>query len=159
MQGKPMIPTTPPPPGSTVLVIDDDADTREILTRTLERAGYVVVTAVDGPSGLALAGTRPVDVILLDVMMPGMDGFAVCAELRGDERTRPIPVILLTAKDDIATRAAGMRLGVSEYIPKPVSLHEVLARVRSQLHARQIRAQLDAAAERLGTLTGDKSAP
>lgn len=159
MQGKSTNPTTPPPPGSTVLVIDDDADTREILTRALERAGYVVVTAIDGPSGLALAETRAIDVILLDVMMPGMDGLTVCATLRGHERTRPIPVILLTAKDDVATRATGMRLGVSEYIPKPVSLHEVLTRVRSQLHARQIRAQLDASAERLGTLTGDKSAP
>jgi DNA-binding response OmpR family regulator len=145
-------------PGATVLVIDDDADVRDILTRTLGNAGYRVLTAETGARGLAAAAAQAVDVILLDVMMPGMDGLAVCAELRTHERTRSVPVILLTAKDDVATRAAGMRLGVSEYVTKPVNLHELLSRVRSQLHARQIRAQLDASAERLGALTGEKTA-
>jgi DNA-binding response OmpR family regulator len=145
-------------PGGTVLVIDDDADMRDILMRTLGNAGYRVLTAETGALGLATAAAQAVDVILLDVMMPGMDGLAVCAELRTHERTRSVPVILLTAKDDVATRAAGMRLGVSEYVTKPVNLHELLSRVRSQLHARQIRAQLDASAERLGALTGEKTA-
>jgi DNA-binding response OmpR family regulator len=145
-------------PGGTVLVIDDDADMRDILMRTLRNAGYRVLTAETGALGLATAAAQAVDVILLDVMMPGMDGLAVCAELRTHERTRSVPVILLTAKDDVATRAAGMRLGVSEYVTKPVNLHELLSRVRSQLHARQIRAQLDASAERLGALTGEKTA-
>ncbi len=143
---------------ATVLVIDDDADMRDILTRTLGSAGYRVLTAATGILGLEAAAAHAVDVILLDVMMPGMDGLAVCAELHKHERTRSVPVILLTAKDDVATRAAGMRLGVSEYVTKPVNIHEVLSRVRSQLHVRQIRAQLDESAERLGALTVDKAA-
>ena len=140
-----------------MLIVDDDLDAQEILTRTLETAGYGVLTAENGERCLEVLEAQAVDVILLDVMMPGMDGLAVCEELKKSERTRSIPVILLTAKDDIATRAAGMRLGVSEYLAKPVNLHEVLIRVQNQIHARNIRKQLEESAERVGELTEDKA--
>lgn len=144
--------------GTTVLIVDDDADTRDILIRALGSAGYRVLEAEDGASCLATVRTETVDVILLDVMMPGIDGLAVCKELQTIDRARHVPVILLTAKDDVETRAAGMRLGVSEYVTKPVNIQEVLTRVRNQSHVRTIQQQLDESTERLGELTGDKAA-
>jgi len=83
-----------------------------------------------------------VDVILLDVMMPGMDGLQVCERLRKDENMREIPVILLTAKDDMDTRAQGMALGVSEYLTKPINKRELFTRIDAQLHAREIDRKL-----------------
>jgi DNA-binding response OmpR family regulator len=141
----------------TVLVVDDNRDAREILTRTLQSAGYRVLAAASGPKGLEAVARERVDVILLDVMMPGMDGLAMCTELRKNPRAKSVPIILLTAKDDVATRVAGMRLGVSEYVTKPVNIHEVLNRVRNQIHAGSIRRQLDDSAERLRELTDDKT--
>jgi len=82
-------------------------------------------------------------VILLDVNMPGMDGLTVCTELARDERTRAIPIILVTARDDHETRVAGMKLGVSEFLAKPVNKSELFARVRGQLEARALARQLD----------------
>jgi DNA-binding response OmpR family regulator len=148
-----------PPAGAAVLVVDDDPDAREILTRTLESAGYRVVQATSGEEGLRALAHERVDVIVLDVMMPGMDGLTTCGELRNNEKTRHIPIILLTAKDDVTTRAAGMRLGVSDYVTKPVNLHEVLTRVGNQMHAGRIRDQLDESAQRVGRMTTNKTAP
>ncbi len=126
-----------------ILIVDDDPDARDILARLLEREGYDCVTAEDGPTCLQLARTEAIDVILLDVMMPGMDGLQVCEELRKDGSLRTIPVILLTAKDDMATRADGMALGVSEYLTKPINKVELFSRVRSQLHMRELDRQLE----------------
>ena len=81
--------------------------------------------------------------ILLDVMMPEMDGFQVCTALRQMEKTRDIPVILLTAKDDLETRVVGMRLGVSEFLTKPINKIELFARVRAQVHQRSIEYRID----------------
>jgi two-component system alkaline phosphatase synthesis response regulator PhoP len=145
------------PGGQTVLVVDDDRDAQEILTRTLESAGYRVIAVGSGVTGLEVVARERVDVILLDVMMPDMDGLAMCTELRKSPRATGIPIILLTAKDDIATRVAGMRLGVSEYVTKPVNIHEVLNRVRNQIHAGAIRRQLEDSAERVRELTNDKT--
>ena len=142
----------------TVLVVDDDRDAQEILTRTLQSAGYRVRAVGSGAKALEVVARERVDVILLDVMMPGMDGLTTCAELRKEPRAKGIPIILLTAKDDVATRVAGMRLGVSEYVTKPVNIHEVLNRVRNQIHAGAIRRQLDDSAARVRELTDDKTA-
>jgi DNA-binding response OmpR family regulator len=127
----------------TVLVIDDERHSLDILTRFLALGDFATMTAASGEDGLALARSQPIDVIVLDVSMPGMDGLAVCEELRQDERTRGIPVILLTGHDDTRTRAAGMRLGVMEYLTKPVSRPELLTRVRAQLHARHLARRID----------------
>jgi DNA-binding response OmpR family regulator len=126
-----------------VLVVDDDRSALDIMTRLLEKEGFTAFAADSGPRALEIAATQQVEVILLDVMMPIMDGFQVCAELRAHERTRDIPVILVTAKDDMETRIAGMRLGVSEFLAKPINKHDLFARVRAQLHQRAIEHGVD----------------
>ena len=121
-----------------VLVVDDDRNAVDILNRLLTKEGFVVQCAHGGREALAQVEAHPIDVILLDVMMPDMDGFQVCEALRKDDRTRGIPIILLTAKDDMETRVVGMRLGVSEFLTKPINKTELFARLRAQMHQRTI---------------------
>lgn len=126
-----------------ILIVDDDPNTLEILRRWLNREGYATVSADNGPACLQALGTEAVDVIVLDVMMPGMDGLQVCERLRENDAWRGIPVMLLTAKDDIETRSRGMMLGVSEYLTKPVNKLELFARLRAQLHSRELERRLE----------------
>ena len=125
-----------------ILIVDDDLHAIEILTRMLGREGYDCVSASSGKSALETARGKPVDVILLDVMMPEMDGLQVCEHLRADDTLRQIPVILLTAKDDMETRARGMSLGVSEYLTKPINKRELFTRIAAQLHSRELSRRL-----------------
>ena len=124
-----------------VLVVDDDEDSRRLLSHLLERKGYKVVLADGGQAALDRLRSQEVDVILLDVMMPNMDGFAVCRELKKSSSTASLPVILLTARDDMETRATGMNLGVSEFLAKPVNKEELYLRLKTQVDARR-RAQV-----------------
>jgi two-component system cell cycle response regulator len=133
-----------------ILIVDDDPNTLEILRRWLNREGYATVSADNGPACLDALGKEAVDVIVLDVMMPGMDGLQVCERLREHPTWRTIPVVLLTAKDDIETRSRGMLLGVSEYLTKPVNKLELFARLQAQLHSRELERKLDATAASLG---------
>jgi DNA-binding response OmpR family regulator len=119
------------PLAPTVLVVDDNKDMVEILTRLLSRHGLHALYAYSGRECLDIVQHHTVDVIVLDVMMPGMNGLEVCESLRAT--ATPPPVILLTAKDDMATRAAGMALGVSEFVVKPVNNRDLLARIKTQL--------------------------
>jgi DNA-binding response OmpR family regulator len=130
--------------------VDDDQDAREILQRLLAGEGYDCLMADGGEQCLEVLRAEPVDVILLDVMMPGMDGIQVCDELQKDEKLRSIPVILLTARDDISTRAQGMERGVSEYLTKPVNKRELFTRLKSQLHSRELDRQLERTAASIG---------
>jgi DNA-binding response OmpR family regulator len=125
-----------------ILIVDDDPHAVEILTRMLEREGYDCVSAASGAAALQLVRAQAVDVILLDVMMPEMDGLQVCERLRQDSELRQIPVILLTAKDDMETRSRGMALGVSEYLTKPVNKRELFLRIDAQLHSRALNRKL-----------------
>jgi len=126
---------------ATVLVVDDNKATVEILTRLLVRHAMTVLRAYNGPECLAAVCAHPVDVILLDVMMPGMDGLAVSAAL---QRIAPaLPIILVTAKDDMSTRAAGMKLGVSEFIAKPINHADLLARIQTQIAVRRLGQEAD----------------
>ena len=128
-------------PQATVLVVDDNKDTVDILTRLLVRHDMTVLRAYNGPECLEAVRTHTVDVILLDVMMPGMDGLAVCAAL---QRIAPaLPIILVTAKDDMPTRAAAMKLGVSEFIAKPINHADLLARIRTQISVRRLEQEAD----------------
>ena len=132
--------TTPSEP-ATILVVDDDRDSREIAARLLEKAGYRTLRAPSGAEALRLVDVERVDLILLDVMMPEMDGFAVCEALQA--RGKRVPVILLTAKDDMDTRLEGMHHGVSEFLTKPINKVELFARVRAQLHILDLARQLE----------------
>ena len=116
-----------------VLVVEDDPGVRDSLRRSLTFNGFTVTTVGDGVSGLAAATStteRP-DVVLLDVMLPRMDGLEVCRRLRaaGDD----LPVLMLTARDEVADRVAGLDAGADDYLPKPFALEELLARLRALL--------------------------
>ena len=115
-----------------VLVADDD-DILELIRLRLDRCGYQLVVARTGAEALAVAASRHPDLALLDVNMPGMDGYAVIAELRGDPATRGIPVILLTARAQTTDVSHGFALGAADYITKPFSPQELEGRVASQL--------------------------
>jgi two-component system response regulator MprA len=117
--------------GSRVLVADDDRAIRESLARALELEGYEVVVAVDGAAALAAVKERPADVLILDVMMPGVDGLTVCRVLRS-ERDRT-PILMLTARTETSDRVAGLDAGADDYLPKPFDLDELLARLRALL--------------------------
>jgi two-component system, cell cycle response regulator len=115
------------------MVVDDDPDTVSILARHLQREGFVAIEAISGAECVRIAQERPVDVILLDLMMPDMDGFQVCRALKEDPRTAEIPVIMITARDDLDARAEGMRLGVGDFLAKPVFRRQLANRIRAQL--------------------------
>jgi DNA-binding response OmpR family regulator len=135
-----------------VLVVDDDEDSRRLLAHLLERKGYSVVLADGGPAAISTLENTEVDVVVLDVMMPIMDGFAVCRELKKSQSTASVPVILLTARDDMETRATGMKLGVSDFLAKPVNKEELYVRIRTQLEGRQRARDLEKAQRRVESL-------
>jgi DNA-binding response OmpR family regulator len=116
-----------------IMVVDDDPDTLLVLARHIKREGYAVREACSGAECLRLAKAQPPDVILMDLMMPEMDGFAVCRALRADSVTAEIPVIMLTACDDVEAKAEGMQVGVSDFIAKPVVRRELAERIQMQL--------------------------
>ncbi len=118
---------------STVLVVDDEPINIQLLQRKLEWDGITVLTATNGEACLEVAKAERPDLILLDVMMPGMDGFAVCAKLREDKRTNAIPVIFVTAHNSKKGKLEGLEAGAVDYITKPIDLDETIARVRTQL--------------------------
>jgi DNA-binding response OmpR family regulator len=114
-------------------VIDDEAPIRLLCRVNLEAEGMEVLEAADGPSGLATARAETPDVILLDVMMPGLDGWRVAEELLDDERTRGIPIVFLTARAELRDRARGIDLGGVDYVTKPFNPVELAPLVRSLL--------------------------
>ena len=116
-----------------ILVVDDDPDSLSILARHIRREGLTVMGASSGTECLNVVKQHQPDVILLDLMMPEMDGFALCRALRADPATAEIPVIMLTARDDVEARAEGMELGISDFIAKPVTRRELRERVHAQL--------------------------
>ncbi|MFM0038707.1 heavy metal response regulator transcription factor [Paraburkholderia strydomiana] len=111
-----------------ILVIEDELKTAAYLKKGLEESGYAVDVANDGPQGLLLAQEEEYDVIVLDVMLPGMDGWSVVRSLRS---TRTTPVLFLTARDDVDDRVRGLELGADDYLVKPFAFVELLARVRT----------------------------
>jgi DNA-binding response OmpR family regulator len=122
--------------GALVLVSDDDDDLRELVVYRLETSGYRVVQARNGEEALAAALEHEPDAIVLDVMMPRLDGYEVCRRLRADERTARTPVILLTSRAQEADVATGFDAGADDYVTKPFSPNELQARVRAILGRR-----------------------
>jgi DNA-binding response OmpR family regulator len=120
---------------TTVLVVDDEAPIRLLCRVNLEAEGMEVLEAGDGPTGVELARSHTPDVILLDVMMPGPDGWAVAEQLLADERTGRIPIVFLTARADVRDRARGLDVGGLEYITKPFNPIELASLVRGVVAA------------------------
>lgn len=114
-----------------VLVVDDDAAVRNSLDRALRVNGYDVELAVDGADALNRVGTQPPDAMVLDVLMPNVDGLEVCRRLRAEGNRTPI--LMLTAQDGVSERVAGLDAGADDYLPKPFALDELLARLRALL--------------------------
>ncbi|MET8682856.1 response regulator transcription factor [Streptomyces sp. NPDC004732] len=117
-----------------VLVVDDDPTVAEVVAGYLDRAGYVVDRAGDGPAALASAAEHHPDLVVLDLMLPGMDGLEVCGRLRG---RGPVPVIMLTARGDEDDRILGLEVGADDYVTKPFSPRELVLRVGSVLRRAQ----------------------
>jgi two-component system, cell cycle response regulator len=115
-----------------ILVVDDIEANVRLLEAKLSAEYYEVLTACDGPTALALAASEKPDIILLDVMMPGMDGFQVCRRLKDDPETRHIPVVLVTALDGRGDRIQGLEAGADEFLTKPIDDVMLFARVRSR---------------------------
>ena len=114
----------------SVLIVEDDRNIAELLQMYLEKEGYTVTVAFDGGQGLAKFRSVQPDLVLLDVMMPVMDGWAVCRAIRAESRT---PVIMLTAKGETDDKVAGLKAGADDYITKPFEMREVLARIEAVL--------------------------
>lgn len=120
----------------SILAVDDEEDILELLRYNLAKEGYRVTCVGSGEEALAAARAHPPDLILLDLMLPGMDGLEVCRALKGEAPTRQIPIIMLTAKGEEADIVIGLELGADDYVTKPFSPRVLLARVRSLLRRR-----------------------
>lgn len=127
-----------------ILVVDDELALQETVAYNLKRQGYEVETCGDGPSALEAARTHKPDLILLDIMLPGIDGFELCRILRSEMNT---PVLMLTARDDEIDRVVGLEVGADDYMTKPFSMRELMARVKAMLRRiRMIREEVSPAA-------------
>ncbi len=124
-----------------ILVVEDEPSLQETLTYTLEKQGYDVDSVGDGHAAVEAAHSNQPDLIVLDIMLPGMDGFEVCKILR---REMNVPIIMLTARDDEIDRVVGLEVGADDYLTKPFSMRELIARIKAQLRRTQvIREELD----------------
>lgn len=117
----------------TILIVEDDEDILQLLQFNFESAGFEVSTSMDGREGLAMAKRLRPDMVLLDLMLPGMDGFDICKELKRDSETSGVPVIMLTARSEEVDRIVGLELGADDYVVKPFSFRELMLRVRAVL--------------------------
>jgi DNA-binding response OmpR family regulator len=115
---------------STILLVDDDEAVRKVLSFPLERDGYSVVQAVDGEDALQRFGEQPIDLVVLDLMLPKLDGLEVCKQLRARSS---VPIIMLTARDDELDKVLGLELGADDYVTKPFSIREFRSRTRALL--------------------------
>ncbi|GBF33269.1 phosphate regulon transcriptional regulatory protein PhoB [Desulfocucumis palustris] len=117
----------------TILVVDDEENIVELIKFNLEREGYRVITAGDGNTAIALAESESPDLILLDIMLPGMDGLGVCRILNQKSRTRNIPIIMLSARAEELDKVLGLEIGADDYVTKPFSTRELVARIKARL--------------------------
>ena len=130
----------------TVLVVEDEPVIADSVAQRLRAEGFVVHVALDGPAGVAAAGEHRPDIVVLDVMLPGMDGLEVCRRIQA---ARPVPVLMLTARDDEADVLTGLAVGADDYLTKPFSMRELVARVHVLL--RRVRRAAELAAAGTGT--------
>jgi two-component system, OmpR family, response regulator len=135
------VPVVDATPEARLLVVDDEPSIRELLTASLRFAGFEVFPAADGAEALKLADQYRPDLVVLDIMLPDLDGFTVTRKLR--ERGRDVPVVFLTARDDTSDKVTGLTVGGDDYVTKPFSLEEVVARIRAVLRRTGIGGQPD----------------
>jgi two-component system alkaline phosphatase synthesis response regulator PhoP len=139
----------------TILVVDDEEDILELLEYNLSKEGFRVVRAASGEKALELAKTERPDLIVLDLMLPGLDGLGVCRHVRAEPSTADIPIVMLTAKGEEADIVVGLELGADDYVTKPFSPRVLTARVRAALRRRSRAAVSDDAAVRIGGIEID----
>ena len=125
-----------------ILLVDDNPTNLQVLYQTLEGQGYRLLAARSGKDAIAIAERAAPDLILLDVMMPDLDGFETCARLKADDRTRDSAIIFLSALTEPREKARGLDLGAVDFVNKPFQAEEVLARVRTHLTIRELQQQL-----------------
>ncbi|MDP2360472.1 MAG: response regulator transcription factor [bacterium] len=139
----------------SILIVEDEADIQELLRHVLEKEGYAVRTAGDGEIALREVRTAPPDLLLLDLMLPGMDGLELCRRLRAAPATKTLPIVMLTARGEENDIVSGLNLGADDYITKPFSPRVLIARVQAVFRRRQEEAAGQSEAEllRRGPLT------
>ena len=120
-----------------ILIVEDDPDIAELMARYLDKAGFITERAASGRDALHAVGARPPELIVLDLMLPHVDGLEVCRLLRANEKTTAIPIIMVTARADESERIVGLELGADDYLAKPFSPNELVARVRAVLRRAQ----------------------
>jgi putative two-component system response regulator len=135
--------TTDAPNATRVLVVDDDETVAKFLRRALTLRGYTVETVPDGDAALRVLRERPADVVLLDVVLPGMNGYEICTRLKHDPETRLLPVVLITGMVERERRIQGVEAGADDFLTKPIDLHELLARVASLARIKRYTDDLD----------------
>ena len=140
-----------------VLVVDDERDIVSLVRYHLEKEGLQVVDAPDGGTALRLVRAEPPDLVVLDLMLPGLDGLEVCRRLRGEVNTRRLPIIMLTAKADEVDKVVGLEVGADDYVVKPFSPRELVARVKAVLRRMQEPAGAGAGPRRAGDLVLDEA--
>ncbi len=126
-----------------ILVVDDEAPSRRLLRELLEEQGYEVREAADGEAALTAVAADPPDVVLLDVMMPRRDGYSVCQQLKGDERTRLTPVVIVTSLDELPDKLKAIQVGVDDFLTKPFNAAELATRVRSLVSLKRYTDELE----------------
>jgi|MDTD01.2.fsa_nt_gb two-component system cell cycle response regulator len=139
-------------PDARILVVDDNAQNLELLQAYLEDLGCQIDLARDGAEAIEIAKQRVPDVMVLDVMMPRMSGFQVCEKLKKDPATSSVPIVMVTALNEISDVERAIEAGADDFLTKPVQRLELLARVKSQINVQQIRRRLELAIRRLREL-------
>src|SRR5665648_622828 len=128
---------------TTILVVDDEEPIQELLRFNLEKEGYLVSVAKDGQEALKQVETNQPDLLVLDLMLPGMDGLEVCRKLRSNPKFQQIPIIMLTAKGEEIDKVLGLELGADDYMTKPFSPRELLARIKARLRRPNSQVEVD----------------
>jgi DNA-binding response OmpR family regulator len=137
-----------------ILVAEDDRDIADLIVHYLQKAGWTTQIAASGDDALAYARRQPVDLVVLDVMLPGLSGLEVCRALRADKATSAVPIIIVTARAEETDRIVGLEIGADDYVSKPFSPNELVARIRALMRRKQ-RTEPEAAVLQFGSLIMD----
>jgi len=141
---------------SDVLIVDDNAQNAELLQAYLDDQGYDIRIATDGVDAMEQVAARTPDIVLLDIMMPRMSGFEVCRRLKDDRQTRDIPIVMVTALNELGDVERGIDCGADDFLSKPVSKLELITRVKSLLRVRNLKSELERTLSYLSEIEGEE---